>query len=278
MFWTILLGYIIFSQIVVVLWVGISNYLCNGSVLSGCNVSESAGTDGRPSWANALAFLMLLVTAPLTLICMVWWVVSCCFLARKEFQELNGKHRPLLLDPLHEGNIPVELENYLDEQTPAAADCQFELLGDYWLKGEPINSKARLFIANDHTAFAEIGIILEALYCEAISFLTDGTIIATANGEPFSKMDAFARHGCHIQMLPQAGIYDVIQAHREFAVQIAETTGLEIQPIDRDDWKLFYRYHNQRFSQIKFELGELSDPPAVELTFPIQSTVASLSL
>jgi hypothetical protein len=47
--------------------------------------------------------------------------------------------------------------------------------------------------------------------------------------------------------------------------------GESAHPIPESDWKDFYHYHNRRFGQIRYELGELDEPPT-NSQFPATKT------
>ena len=159
----LLIGYIIFSQIIVVFWVGMASYAVNGGKLRWALDENSQPINNTA--VNIKAFLLIILTAPVTLIMMVNTVISCLRESRRVYQELAGNFRAMLLEPLHECNIPVELATYLSEQDYPA---DFELLGDFWLKEDPINSKARIHLSNDHRVFAEVGVTLDTLYLSLI--------------------------------------------------------------------------------------------------------------
>ena len=103
------------------------------------------------------------------------------------------------------------LREHIEDNAPAAQELGYELLGDLWLKPEPYNSKARLYLHPDGKSFAEIGVTLDTYYCEMISFLQDGTVISTAACEPFDVAAKMKQHGYVVQFVPEGNLLELLE-------------------------------------------------------------------
>ncbi len=257
MVWNIFLTYIVVSEILFFAWIFYSVKFCGG-----CGITFDRGaTSSQKASFVGLVGLLMLITAPFGLPILLVSVTRNYLAARRGFQKLSRLYKEIFLEPLHEANIPVELKDYLDEQTPAAIAMEFENLGDYWLKDEPVNSKARIFLHSSGRVFAEAGITFETLYCETISFLEDGTMVTSAICEPIAKFAQFEQHGVFVNCVPEVGMLELIESHFEYLESTSKRMGQSVREISKSNWKEFYQYQNHKFGTARFELGELAEPP-----------------
>ena len=256
--WNFLVGYWLLSQVTVGGCIAFSWKVCEDFPLR--DQFKEMSLRNRV-WLLSIFGVLNCFLAPLLLPWLTWSLVSEYRRELTEARELQRTFKELVLDPLHECNIPKNLMEYIEEHTEAPIALGYENLGDYWLKHEPFNSKARLFLDADRTTFVEIGITLDTLYFEANSFLMDGTAIATASCHPFKQATKFAERHYHVNFVPDADMSELILAHTAALNKLAQEKNVEVCQIPRDDWQPYYRYHNQRYGQIRFELGEIDHPP-----------------
>ena len=144
MAWQILIGYIVFSQIVLGCWLRFSQFSDDDDESE--DVLENASGKAR-TLVYVIAAVLVFFTAPVVLPVMLFLLFKCCRQARAEGMKLFRMHKNLILDPLHYCNIPQELEAYMEEHTRAPVTLGYEQLGDFWMREEPFNSKARIFLS-----------------------------------------------------------------------------------------------------------------------------------
>ena len=137
----------------------------------------------------------------------------------------------------------------------------YRLIGDFWMKGEPFNSKARIFLHPQGETFVEIGNTLDTDYCEMLTFLDDGSVISTANCDPLDMQKELAEHGYHVQCHPGMQLAEMMNKHDEFLASIQQHTGTDIRPIPFTRWQEYFHYHNRRFGEIKFLIGKGIEAP-----------------
>jgi hypothetical protein len=259
MIWQILFIYCVVAELVFFCWIWSSFDPKSESLTSVCDISKLSPFQKFRFYA--VCCLMMAIAAPFALPVMVYFLIKCYRAARVEHEEKYGYHLEMSLEPLHVSNVPEDLAVYIEEHLPAATGMKFEMLGDYWLKGEPYNSKARIFLNEDLTCFAEIGVVIDTLYCELISFLEDGSMIGTGSCPPFCKPYSREKNGYYINLIGHADMLETIESHMEFLAEVSQRAGQAVQRISRENWKEFYHYHNHKYGQIQFERGEAKTAP-----------------
>ena len=260
MFLPILIAYIVISQ--AALFFCVWSSLRNGCVSMDSYCDFSSLSSFQKFRLYAFMGLLGFFAAPFALPVMVFAFVRLYREETEELKEKYGHHIATSLEPLHPFNMPADLENYIEEHQPAAIAMNFDALGDYWLKGEPYNSKARIFISEDRTSFAEIGVVLGVLYCEVNSFLKDGSIVGTGNCEPVKGVRSREEYGWYVNLIGKADMLQTIEAHLKFLEEVVQQRGQPIQEISRDHWKDYCRYSNQKYGQMRFKLGQIKEAPA----------------
>jgi len=159
-------------------------------------------------------------------------------------------------------------------------DLDFDCVGDFWLKDEPINSKARIFVDSKRTMFFEIGVVMDNLYLETNSFLEDGTVVATGfcnfTEHTFKMMEKIHTEDVAFGSFAQLrGIGESIEAmvakHTEFLEQTAMEQNQKVRLIG-SQWQSLYHYNNQKSGQVKFLRGEIDAEP--KCVFPESETAA----
>ena len=203
-----------------------------------------------------------MIGAPFLLPLTVHAYIQQYFQKLREHEELFGHHVEISLEPLHPLNMPTNLEKYIEEHQSAAIAMNFEELGDYWLRGKPFNSKARIFISEDRTCFAEIGVTLGVLYCEVFSFLEDGSMVSTANCKQISNVRSREKNGWYLNLIGEADMLQAIESHLKFLEEAVRRSWYSVQKISRENWKDYCHYQNLKCGQVMFERGEIKVPPA----------------
>jgi len=257
-----LLIYVLTSQIIVTPWVWWS--ICDEDHQSLERLKALTGTRRILCWS--IGFGLQLLLAPFLLPWMLWGAVQCYRDARAEYQYFLELYMEIVLDPIHGANISDELREHFEAHTPSALSNRFDFLGDFYLKPEPYNSKARIFLAYDGDAFLEIGTTMETDYIEIISFLDNGDMISTASCAPISKTELFEQQGVHINAIDTFDVEMLLKSHADFLKQVSATSA-DVRKIDKEIWQDYYRYHNQKFGDARFEIGELKAPPE-KVVFP----------
>lgn len=269
MAWNFILAYIVVTEVVLFAWIWWSCFTCDesDSLTSKLNLSEVSPI--RKFLFYLIMNTLMFIAAPIAVPVMGYFLVKC---VREEFaenQKLFRMFKELLLDPLHPSNMPEELGQHIEEHLPAATAMGFESLGDYWLKDEPYNSKGRILLSADQLAFAEIAVSLGTYYCEAISFLEDGSMIGTANVESAGSLSHFEEKGWYANIIGKADMLQTLESHYKFLQEISQRTNQPPRKISRENWKAYYQYHNQKYGQARFELGETDTAPE-KCEFPIE--------
>ena len=262
MTWPILIAYVVVAELIIFSWV-------LGSFWFGYKIPKPVfdafllPTSQRLcfyAWQGLLLFISAPIVLPLLLIDLI--LIKLNGQKRKEHEKKFGHHVEASLDPLHPLNMPTDLEDYIQEHRSAAIAMNYESLGDYWLRGEPYNGKARIFISDDQTSFAEIGVILNTLYCEITSFLEDGSLVSTANCQPIRGPRLFESYGWYLNLIGEADMLQTIEAHSKFLEEAVRRSWYSVQKISRENWKEYFHYQKRKHSQIRFELGEINTAPA----------------
>lgn len=272
MAWNILLAYVVVTEVIFFAWIW-SSWQSEDEFCGYLNQLNRSGVSPIRKFLfyftiSALMFVAAPFAVPIMLVC----VVVCYRQAVAEHRELSRMFQELLLDPLHPLNMPEELGAHIEEHMPAATAMGFESLGDYWLKDAPYNSKGRVLLSADHLAFAEIAVTLDTYYCELVSFLEDGSMVGTGNVAAHQNMDHMEAKGWYANLIGEADMLQTIESHLKFAEDVSNRTNLRLRKISRENWKDYYQYHNQKYGQVRYELGETDTPP-VKCEFPTEPTV-----
>jgi len=265
----ILLTYIGAAQLIVLPWIW--------SSLRGCEVQDDVAKlnslSGMSKWiAWTISTLLIVVMAPVILPWMLYSVVQCHLEAEREREKFLQLYMELSLEPLHAANIPDELLEHVESFTAGAMSQGCELLGDFYVKDEPYNSKSRILLDFNGIMFVELGRTMETNFIDIISFLENGDFVSTVSLEAFPKATAFAKHGVYVN----CGAMDLdqlIQIHLTALDTLSAETGQPIRKIDLPRWKDYFHYHNQKFGEARFEMKELHQPPEkCEFPSPVNET------
>jgi hypothetical protein len=264
MFWSLFVGYCVVCQIVVAGFLLLAWF-------NGCE-SESAERlkelpEGKRVFAIGVVVVLAFCAAPIVApLCLYLFKVAwkACSAEAEYWTDLRQNHTEMSLEPLREENIDEQLSEHIDQQASAAEALGYDKLGDFWLKPEPYNSKARLYLHPDGHTFAEIGVTLDTYYCELISFLEDGSVVSSAACEPFDEASEMKSHGYVIQFVSDGGMLDLLEAHTPFLNATCEEFGKTTAKITLDDWKDFFRYHDRHFAEVQHAIGDgnLPETPA----------------
>ena len=176
-------------------------------------------------------------------------------------KELFELYQDVKLEPLHQANVYGPLLDHFEEHTPDVLEAEFYCVGDYWIKDEPYNGKAKIFLHQDKHAIAEIGVTLGYHYFELISFLENGNVVSSAKCESVAVFEKFGEHGMHIQASEAWSFLEMNDAHRQYLIDLALAQQSAIREIEPERWKEYFRYHNQKFGQVRFQLGEIKSSP-----------------
>ena len=226
MIWYLIIGYVVLSQILVV---GLWAYSFFGAA---CPQAEQLkqSDKGNQFWTTAILLLLGFLLAPILAPVFLYFWYRCSQEVGEEIEYWNTvlkNHYELRLDPLHNDNIGDELRAYLDEHSAAPLAEDYQLIGDFWMKDEPFNSKARIFLHQHGETFVEIGNTLENDYCETLSFLDDGSVVSTANCGPLDIQVELAENGYHVECHPGMSLDEMINKHEELLASIQQQTGTD---------------------------------------------------
>lgn len=255
----VILIYVVVSQLIVLPWVW---WAINSSEQQSAQLDAIKSIPGpRKYIVWTVAFLLQAAAAPFLMPWMVYQMSRCWLQVNEEVSALKSLYMEMSLDPLHSANISDELLEHFETHTPDLMTNGFELLGDFYLKEEPYNSKARLFLGSNQSTFAEIGTTLETQYVELISFFDNGEYASTCSIYDFDKSKIFGKLGIHVNAAGNDDIEELLQSHMEFVDSVSEMTGQAVRKMDFPRWKDYYHYHNHKYGQVRFELGEIAAPP-----------------
>ncbi len=276
MAWNVLLAYIVVTEVILFVWIWWAFRFCG----EGNSLISQVGLSTASPLRKCLFYLvvngLMFIAAPFAVPIMIVSLRKCIGEELAENRKLQRMFQELLLDPLHPLNMPEELAAHIEEHLPAATAMGFESLGDYWLKDAPYNSKGRIFLSADSLAFAEIAVCLETYYCELVSFLEDGSIIGTVNAPHNENTNHLNEKGWYANYIGEADMLETIESHFKFIEEVSERSDQPLRKISRENWKAYYQYHNQKYGQVRFELGETDTPP-VKCEFPTERTYTSLT-
>ena len=272
MAWNILLAYVVVTEVLLFNWVWSSFLFYNGTPSLLFEAGLSTASPLRKFSFYLVINGLMLIAAPFVVPFLFVYLANYLRREIAELRTLRRTFKELLLDPLHAGNMPEELAEYIEEHLPAATAMGFEILGDYWLKDAPYNSKARILLSADRLAFAEISVCLGQHFCELNSFLEDGSIIGTANVDCVRNTRKRNEKGWYLNGVGmKADMLETIEAHFKFVEEVSSKTNQPLRKISRENWKDYFQYNNQKYGQVRFELGETKTPP-VKCEFPNEST------
>ena len=246
MIWYLIIGYVALSQILVVGGLAFSLF---GNACPQEEELEQPSLRQRILSRSILllaGFLFAPILAPVFFY--LWRRCSQEIGEEIEFwNSVQQSHYDLRLDPLHDDNLSEELRAYFDEQSAAPLAQDYQLLGDFWMKDEPFNSKARIFLHPDEYVFAEIGYTLEVNYCEMLSFLEDGSVVSSANCEPLDIQPELGEHGYHVECHPGIELAEMMERHEALLASVQQQTGVTVRSIPAARWREYFHYHNRRF-------------------------------
>ncbi len=263
-------AYIVVAEIVFFGWIAWAVKDCRETMLLPIT---SQATGVTKICCYVVVGLLMVIAAPLALPVMIFLLWKFNRRAQEEHKEKYGRHVELRLEPLHSLNMPEELARYIEEFEPTLVGMNFETLGDFWLKGEPYNSKARIYLSDDLKHFAEIGVTLNTYYCEVISFLENGTVIGSANVPQFCKPFSSEKLGyCVNGVGGNSDMLETIESHLDFVDLASERASEPVRMMSRERWQEYYHYHNRKNGQVRFERGEAIDRPE-QCEFPVVVTV-----
>lgn len=266
MIWYLIVGYVVVSQILVVGGLAFTLFGNN------CVEEEEQVQPGsiRGVLAKIILILAGFVFAPILapVLCYLWR--RCSQEISEEIEYWNSvqqSHYDMRLDPLHNDNLNDELRVYFEEQSAAPLALDYQLLGDFWMKDEPFNSKARIFLHPQGHTFAETGNTLDVDYCEILSFLDDGSVVSSANCDPLDIHDELAEHRYYVECYPGLEMVELLEKHEQLLSTTQEQTEIAVRKIPVEQWKDYFHYHNRRFGEIKFLIGKATESPS-DVDFP----------
>ena len=273
MFWTLLIGYVIFAQVAVIGVTLLGMFAqCDGnaSIIQQLNPIQRLN-------AVAAAILTGIFLGPFLFPFYVSLYQEFWTGVKQDDAYWNGIHNQQVrasLAPLHHANIDDDLQEHFDTQSEAPLALGFTHLDDIWLKPqEPYCSKARVTLHPEGKTIAEIGRTIGINYCELISYLEDGTVVMTAAADniPFFEKISTPKHRYFIRCLPGQEMDELLAEHDAFLDQIAAETDTPVRTIDHAAWKAYFQYHSDRFAQLKHEVDG-ADPIDFEVEFPTANT------
>ena len=265
MIWYVLIGYVIISQIIVI------GLFCSTLFSRDSGTREQLAHLSPKSrmLSIGVAFFLGIALAPLVTPFLFYLYKQCSRTMNSEneyWESIQTTHHELTLVPLHESNLDEELLNHFETETPDVEAAGFNSMGEYWLKPEPFNSKARIFLQDDGHTMVEVGRVLEIEYIELLSFLDDGSVVSSATCEPIDIQKPLSKNGYHIQCCSELTTTELLESHEQFLNQTSDTKQIDIRCVPESQWSEYFQYHNRRFSQIKYLIGKANSP--TEAIFP----------
>lgn len=225
-----------------------------------------------------LSWIASIVLGPFLLPCILF---DCLFGAAakarrsevKFWRDFKRRYRPLILDPVHRYNIDQKLWEHFEHEQPAFDAFDFQVLGEFVLKDEPLKIETRVLLHPTGQCIAEIGQVGDSYYLEITSFLDNGSVVCTSNGNQLAFRELLAKHDYHCFALPDADGLELIEQHEQNLKRClkSECAGRSIRAIPEDSWKAYFQYNNRRFGQILHTIGEHDDGPD-QVEFPPEAT------
>lgn len=213
-----------------------------------------------------LSWIASIVAGPIVLPLML---LDCLFGAASDARRAEVKfwagfkrrYRPLVLDPVHRYNMDEHLWEHLESEQAAFDAFDFQVLGEFVLKDEPLKIEARVLLHPEGQCIAEIGQVADSFYIELTSFLEDGGVVCTSNGTELEIREQLSCEQYHCFACPDADALELIEQHRMNLDQYLATHEEPIRLVPERHWKAYFRYSNQRFGEILHRLGEHDNGP-----------------
>ena len=183
------------------------------------------------------------------------------------WRSVQRTYYPVFFDPLHSANVAPDLWSHMEQESEVLDILGFDSLGEFNTKGEPFKTRERIAIAHDGRIISEIGQLLDFKYCSLTSYLTDGTVINSANCEPVDIEDQLRANNYISNCVPNIGMEELMEVHVNALKPYQESLDDPIVAISRDNYQGLLNYSNERFAELKFEFGKSDEP--IEAVFPI---------
>lgn len=188
------------------------------------------------------------------------------------WKAFKRRYRPLVLDPVHRYNLDKQLWAYIEDEQPVFDALNYQVLGEFLLKDEPLKIESRLLLHPDGNCIAELGRVGENFYVELTSFLDDGSVVCSSSGSPLEIGEQLRKERYMCFAHPDADALELIEQHERNLQESVKSRGFAIRSILEHRWKEYFRYNNQRFGQILRALDEHDNgPESVEFPEKVDS-------
>jgi hypothetical protein len=173
-----------------------------------------------------------------------------------EFVKVNSLH------------LDKPIREQFELHTPPFLRLDFNLIGDYRLKPEPIEVHDRFFLSPDGETLASICALLDTGSVCFTSVLGDGTVVDTCSAEnpdPESTFEA----ADHIWMthLPDVSTEELYAHHQKTLQELCARRGTRVMRFQKEQFREVVTYDQRIYCRWRFRLGDMDHaPPAPDLS------------
>ena len=208
------------------------------------------------------------VTAPVVLPFVLWRMVKCYVQQRQYWTAELNTHRDFVCEQIHAANLPSEIENTFDQQTPAVTALGFHIASNYIVAREPLLIYGRYFLhAELPVCFAILHLDDEVAY-SLVTLFEDGSVNETspANGamDPSEFPVTCPFHARFAD--PAATADEYLREHLIGVAARCEQTGVRPMLYQAEQLPELLVHEKRVFSELRKARGELtSEVPAAVL-------------
>ncbi len=223
------------------------------------------------SVARRFVFVIgLLLVFPITFPYLVYHyaiIWNGCATEIRELNKIQRSHREHVFRTIHPANLPKEVEDHFDEQTPAFMQLGFHLLGNFQLKEDPLGMRGRCFRGLEGVVFGTIVEMDSRFSLSFESIFQDGFTIETAT-EDDSSLHDLDGSGAYLVVLTgrESTVSQTLDAHLDAINHRMCNSGKPLLRFEDEQLCEVYQYEGRLYSQLLFERGKKdAAPPTPEI-------------
>jgi hypothetical protein len=209
--------------------------------------------------------------APLYMPLLVIGVARCVLNAIREQRILRKSSRTFRayeFVPVNFLHLEEEIREQFELHTPPLVQLNFDLIGDYRLKPEPVPVHDRFFLSLDGKTLASICALLGTSGVSFISILEDGTSVCTTSSEdPHPERDIEPADQIWTSYLPDVPVQDRLAHHLKSLQELCASNGTSVMHFRKEQFREIVTYDQRVRCRWRFRHGGLdSEPPAADFS------------
>jgi hypothetical protein len=195
---------------------------------------------------------------------------------RKYLLSFLRKHTEIILDPIAESQIDPSGQEMISQLGPDVEALQFEVVNHYLYKTEPFLIENRVHLSSDRRTILEVGHIDGEPYLSFSSVLASGAFVESSLASCEFDIQPFIETGQVFGRIfgrdsGQHSVRDIFAAHERLLTELSETNADDAMEIDPTRIRDVLRYVHRKFSEVKFQLDRIDEPPPPPV-WPFEST------